>query len=179
VSELPYEIKNAPKHVQEHYKKVLAMGYGERWALMTALRQPPGTRGTDRAFMQGRLDGNWMDGIPPRQAKKMVREAKAAGIDISGKYYMGGLADRRGHLDPEAWIDSVGDIKRVARKRNLNVSGIVNIEGHEVEPTKPALNQKIVNRLAKQAMASNPKLTKAEAVSLVKQKHAPAWKRPK
>jgi hypothetical protein len=129
--------------------------------------------------MQGRLDGNWMDGIPARMAKKMAREAKAAGINITGRYYMGGLADRRGHMDPEAWVDSVADIKRVARKRNLNVSGIVNIEGHEVEPTKPALNPKIVNRLAKQAMAGNPKLTKADAVNLVKEKHCPAWKRPK
>ncbi len=177
--ELPFEIKNAPKHVQDHYKKVLAMGYGERWALMTALQQPPGTQGTDRAFMQGRLDGNWMDGLPPRMAKKMAREAKAAGINVSGKYYLGGLADKRGHMDPSAWVDSVSDIKRVAKARNLNVSGICNVEGHEVEPVRAALNPKIVNKLAKQAMASDPKLTRQEAVRQVKEKHSPAWKRSK
>jgi hypothetical protein len=179
VIELPFEINNAPKHVQDHYKKVLAMGYGERWALMTALQQPPGTQGTDRAFMQGRLDGNWMDGLPPRMAKKMAREAKAAGINVSGKYYLGGLADKRGHMDPSAWVDSVSDIKRVAKARNLNVSGICNVEGHEVEPVRAALNPKIVNKLAKQAMASDPKLTRQEAVRQVKEKHSPAWKRSK
>ena len=176
---LPLEIKNAPKHVQDHYKKVLAMGYGERWALMTALQQPPGTQGTDRAFMQGRLDGNWMDGLPARMAKKMAREAKAAGIDISGKYYLGGLADKRGHMDPSAWVDSVADIKRVAKSRNLNVSGICNVEGHEVEPVRQAMNPKIANRLAKQAMAGDPKLTRQEALRMVKEKHSVSWKRPK
>jgi hypothetical protein len=177
--ELPYEIASASIEVREHYLKVLNMGYGERWAAMVALQQPPGTQGTDRAFMQGRLDGNWMDGLPPRMAKKMAREAKAAGINVSGKYYLGGLADKRGHMDPGAWVDSVSDIKRVAKSRNLNVSGIVNVQGHEVEPVKPALNSKIVNKLATQAMASNPKLTRQEAVRQVKDKHAPAWKRSK
>jgi hypothetical protein len=120
-----------------------------------------------------------MDGIPARMAKKMAREAKAAGININGKYYLGGLADKRGHMDPSAWVDSVSDIKRVAKARNLNVSGIVNVQGHEVEPVRPALNPKIVNKLAKQAMASDPKLTRQEAVRQVKEKHSPAWKRSK
>jgi hypothetical protein len=55
----------------------------------------------------------------------------------------------------------------------------VNVQGHEVEPVKPALNPKIVDKLAKQAMASNSKLTRQEAVRQVKDKHAPAWKRSK
>ena len=177
MTQLPPDIAAAPSEVQRHYLKVLALGYGERWAEMVALSQPPGTKGTDRAFMEGRLDGNWMDGLPDRQAKWMSREAKAAGINISGKYYLSGLADKRGHLDPEAWVDSVADIKRVAVKRNLNVSGIVNVEGTQVEPKPVDLNPRIAKRLAKQEIAKNPKLTMREAVALVKERAVPRWKK--
>jgi post-segregation antitoxin (ccd killing protein) len=179
VTELPFDIQRASLEVREHYIRMVNAGQSPRFAEMCALQQPPGTQGTDRAFMQGRLDGNWMDGLPPRMAKKMAREAKAAGINVSGKYYLGGLADKRGHMDPSAWVDSVSDIKRVAKARNLNVSGIVSVEGHEVEPVRAALNPKIVNKLAKQAMASDPKLTRQEAVRQVKEKHSPSWKRSK
>lgn len=179
MTELPFDIQRASLEVREHYIRMVNAGQSPRFAEMCALQQPPGTQGTDRAFMQGRLDGNWMDGLPPRMAKKMAREAKAAGINVSGKYYLGGLADKRGHMDPSAWVDSVSDIKRVAKARNLNVSGIVSVEGHEVEPVRAALNPKIVNKLAKQAMASDPKLTRQEAVRQVKEKHSPAWKRSK
>lgn len=179
MTSLPPDIASASTAVQKHYLKVLQMGYGERWAEMVALSQPPGTKGTDRAFMEGRLDGNWMDGLPERQAKWMAREAKAAGIAIGGKYYMSGLADKRGHLDPEAWVDSVADIKRVATKRNLNCTGIVNIEGRQVEPKQVDLNPRIAKRLAKQEIAKNPKLTMNEAVALVKERAVPRWKKRK
>jgi hypothetical protein len=179
VTTLPPEIAAASSDVQRHYLKVLKMGYGERWAIMVALSQPPGTKGTDRAFMEGRLGGNWLDGLPERQAKWMTREAKAAGIAIGGKYYLSGLADKRGHLDPEAWVDSVADIKRVATKRNLTVTGIVNVQGREVEPKPVDLNPRIARRLAKQELAKHPKMTMKEAVALVKERAVPRWKRKK
>jgi hypothetical protein len=127
--------------------------------------------------MQGRYDGSWLDSLPLRQAKWLTKEAKSAGIDISGKYYMSGLADKRGHMDPEAWVSGVDDIKRVAVKRNLNVEGIVTVKGHEVEKQSVGLNPKIVNRLAKAAMEKDPKLSKREAVAMVKDRHTPKWKK--
>lgn len=179
MSDLPFEIKRAPKHVQDHYLQVLAMGYGERWALMAALQQPPGTKGTDRTFMHGRLNGEWLGELPEKQAKYILREAKAAGIDVVGKVYCSGLADKRGWCDPAAWVDSVSDIQKVAQARNMNVQGMVNVKAREVEAKRVDLNPKIVARLAKDAMAKDPKLTKGEAVALVKEKHTPRWKRPK
>jgi hypothetical protein len=174
---LPYDIQRASREVQAHYLQMIAEGQSPRWAEMCALQQPPGTQGTDRAFMEGRMDGNWLDGLPERQAKWLTKEAKAAGINIAGKYYMSGLADKRGHLDPEAWVDSVADIKRVAIKRNLNVSGIVKVEGREVEPTTVDLNPKIARSLAKKEIAKNPKLTMKEAVAIVKERAVPHWKK--
>jgi hypothetical protein len=152
-------------------------GQTERWAVMAALQAPPGTRGTDRAFQQGRLDGNWLDSLPPRTAKRMVREAKAAGIDISGKYYMGGLADKRGHCDPEAWVGDISDVKTVAKKRNLEVRGIVNVDSHEVEPKRVDLNPRIARELAKKEMQKKPGLSMTDAIAKVKEKHLPNWRR--
>ena len=175
---MPIEILNAPAHVQEHYIKVLAMGYGERWALMCALQQPPGTKGTDRAFQEGRLAGNQWDELPARQAKKMIREAKAAGINISGKQYVSGLANKLGHCDPRAWVSDLSDVKRVAKDRNLNVSGLVNIEATELPPIRHDLNPRIAKELAKKEIAKNPKLSMQDALAKVKQKHTPKWKKP-
>lgn len=174
---LPPDIAAASPAVQAHYLKMIEAGQHPRFAEMCALSQPPGTKGTDRAFMEGRLDGNWLDGLPDRQAKWMVREAKAAGINPTGRFYMSGLADKRGHLDPKAWVDSVADIKRVAIERNLTVSGIVNVEGREVEPKPVDLNPKIARRLAKREIAKNPKLSMKDALAVVKARAVPRWKR--
>lgn len=175
--ELPYEIAAAPKSVQDHFLRMVANGQTEQFALMCALQQPPGTKGTDRAFMEGRLSGNWLDELPKRQANWMVKEAKAAGINPTGKFYLSGIADKRGHLDPEAWVDSVDDIKRVARARNLSVQGMVNIEAKSEARPDVALNPKIARELAKKEIAKSPKLSMAEALEKVRRKHAPRWKR--
>ncbi len=174
---LPPEIQGASKEVRKHYLKVLALGHGERWALLCALQQPPGTKGTDRAFQEGRLDGNWLDDLPPRQAKRIVREAKAAGINISGKQYMSGLANKLGHCDPAAWVGDVGDLKRVAKERNLTVRGIVDIDGHEEAPVRRDINPRLAKELAKQEMAKSPGLSMRDAIAKVKAKHTPRWKK--
>lgn len=176
---LPYEIGIASQAVQSHYIKMVNDGQTERWAEMCALQQPPGTKGTDRAFQQGRLDGNWLDDLPPRQAKKIVREAKAAGIDIAGKQYMSGLANKLGHCDPRAWVSDIADVKRVAKDRNLSVSGIVTVNATDLPPLKQVdLNPRIARGLAKQEISKNPGLSMRDALAKVKEKHAPRWKKP-
>jgi hypothetical protein len=179
VIELPYEIERASKEARAHYLKLIAAGQTERFAIMCALMQAPGTKASDRAFMEGRYSGNWLDELPKRQAKWLVAEAKAAGINPSGKFYMSGLADKRGHLDPMAWVDSVDDIKKVAKARNLNVQGIVNIEAKSQDRKEVALNPRVEKELARKEIARNPGLSYKDAVAAVRQKHAPRWKRKK
>jgi hypothetical protein len=174
---LPYDIEVASREVQAHYIKMIKEGQTERFAAMAALQQPPGTKGTDRAFQQGRLDGNWLDSLPPRMAKRMVREAKAAGISIAGKYYMSGLADKRGHCDPSAWISDTSDIREVAKARNLEVRGVINVDAHEVEPKKVDLNPRIAKELAKKEMQKKPGISMQDAIAKVKEKHLPNWRR--
>ena len=177
--QLPFDIQRASLEVRSHYIKMVNAGQSPMFAEMCALQQPPGTKGTDRAFQQGRLDGNWLDALPPRQAKKMVREAKAAGIDISGKQYMSGLANKLGHCDPRAWVSDIADVKRVAKDRNLSVSGIVTVNATDLPPSKPVdLNPRIARGLAKQEISKNPGLSMRDALAKVKEKHAPRWKKP-
>ena len=177
MSALPFEIANASHEVQQHYLRMIADGQSERFAIMCSLRQAPGTLGADRTLMEGRYSGNWMDELPKRQASRMMKEARAAGINPSGKFYMSGLADRRGHMDPMAWVDSVDDIKKVARARNLSVQGIVSIEGSEQAPAKTDLNPRIAREMAKKEIAKNPRLSMQDAMAKVKDRHLPRWKK--
>lgn len=177
MSDLPFDIQKASPEVRQHYLKMIADGQSPRFAEMCALSQPPGTRGTDRAFQQGRLDGNWLDSLPDHMAKRMMREAKAAGVDTTGKFYMSGLANKLGHCDPKAWVSDVADVKRVARERNLEVKGIVNVEAREEAPVRRDLNPKIAKELAKKEMAQSPGLSMQDAVAKVKEKYVPRWKR--
>ena len=141
------------------YERLLSEGYTQKWAEMCATQSPPGVRGTDRALMQNRLNGQWLDEMPPHQARRILAEAKAAGINTSGKYYMSGLADKRAHTDPAAWVDSVSDIRRVASSRNLTVSGIVEHKGTPVPPPKPKrLSERLTKEMVARERRANPKL---------------------
>ena len=118
--------------------------------------------------------------MPKDQADAMVREAKAAGINISGKFYMSGLADKRGHRDPAAWIDSSADIRKVARERNLTVRGIVEHQGTPMPPPKPkGLSEKLTREMMAKERLMNPgkKLSDGELREKVRAKYG--YKRPK
>lgn len=180
MSELPIDIQNACKEAQDHYLRMVAAGQHPRFAEMCALQVPPGTRGTDRAFMQGRANGQFFDDMPAPLARRMIREARAAGISVEGKFYMGGLADKRGHRDPCAWIDSVADIKKVAQKRDLYVTGIVEHTPAEKPPPKSVdIAPDILREHVKREMRANPKLKKGDAIERVKDRIVPRWKRKK
>jgi hypothetical protein len=178
MKDVPADIQRAGSEAARMYERLIAEGYGHRWAEMCALQRPPGAKGTDRAVMQGRYAEQWLDDMPTDQARRITREAKAAGINISGKYYCSGLADKRGHCDPAAWIDSSADIKRVAVQRNLTVRGIVD---HEAAPTPPPKSKPLSDRLIREMSAierrRHPGKSKAELREIVIDKYAPRWKR--
>ena len=177
---LPHDVACASTEVQQHYLRMIADGQNERWAEMCALQAPPGTRGTDRALMQGRYGGEWMGQMPSHMAARILREARKAGINVSGKFYMGGLADKRGHLDPAAWIDSVADIKKVAQQRDLHVSGIVDHTPPEKPPKKSVdIAPDILKEHVRREMKAHPKLSRGEAIEKVKDRIVPHWKRKK
>lgn len=180
MSGVPREIRSAGEEAVRLYVKLISQGLGHRWAEMCALQTPPGVRGTDRAVMQGRYAEQWLDDMPKDQAQRITRQAKAAGINISGKFYMSGLADKRGHLDPAAWIDSAADIKKVARERNLSVRGIVDHTGTPVPPPKPRrLSPKLTREMMAYERAKHPsrKISEGDLKELVKDKYGRKHKR--
>jgi hypothetical protein len=167
---IPRHIKDLGLEAVDTYHK--ALPYGERWAEMCAYRIAPGSLGTDRAFMEGRYNNQQLDSMPSRQAKYVAQEARDAGVDISGKYYVGGLADKRAWRDPEAWVSGVDDIKRVAQKRRLQVQGIYEYDPGPAEPKRTNLNEKIVQEEVRRLKRKNPKSKAGELREKVIEKHA-------
>lgn len=173
--EIPLEVRLLGRDAVATYER--ALPYGERWALMCATQTPPGTRGTDRALMEGKLNQQWLDAMPKKQARTILSEAKAAGIDTTGKVYMGGLADRRAHQDPMAWVDSTGDILKVARARNLTVEGAVTHKGIPMPPKRQVLNERIVQEELPKYRKQNPGKKDGELREMIVAKHAHPLKR--
>jgi hypothetical protein len=174
----PKHIRYLGKEAARIYETAIKNGATPQFAEMVATQTPPGTRGTDRAFMEGRMDGSWMNSMPRPLADRMVRQARAAGINTSGKFYMGGLADKRGHLDPAAWVDSVGDVKRVAQQRNLEVRGIVDYTPPEQPPPqRVGVAPDILRENVQKELAANPGISRVEATQKVKDKITPRWKK--
>ena len=171
--DLPFDIASASHAVQSHYLEMLAADVPARMAEMLALQSPPGVKGTDRTFMEGRLNNQQFDAMPRRQALGMIRAARAAGINPNGKYYAAGLADKRGAGDPEAWVDGAADIKRVAEKRNLTVSGAVTHKGTEMPPpSKKPLSDRLMREMSAVESRRHPSMNKREIREMVIDKYA-------
>lgn len=162
-ADLPFDIQRASSEVQGRYRRMIEDGVTPRAAEMFALQSPPGVRGTDRALMQGRLNNQQFDAMPPDHARDMLATARRAGINPTGKYFCHGLADKRGAADPAAWIDSAHDIKRVAMERNLSVTGAVEHKGIPVpRPESKPLSERLVKELMKAEKKRKPTMKKGE-----------------
>lgn len=160
------------KTQKARYDRMIRKGLSPRFAEMLALQQPPGTKNTDRAFMQGRLH-NEVDN--KHDAELVVGKAKKAGIDTNGKVFISSLSDLRGAADPSAWVDSVSEL----RQRTL-----AKIEKRKREEEAPAvaLSEPIIRDSIRQLVKANPALKskkKAELREMVLAKHTPRWKKGK
>lgn len=177
---VPFEVRERGTEAVAHYRRMIADGQSERWATMCALQCPPGTRGSDRAFMEGRCNNEYFGQMHKRMAERMVREARSVGINPSGKFYMGGLADKRGHCDPEAWVSGVDDVRRVAKARNLEVHGIIDYVPPEQEPPKRVdIDPGILQENVDAEMAKDPSARREDVVEKVKDRIVPHWKKKK
>lgn len=167
---IPESVKQAGPEAMKTYKA--ALPHGEKWAEMVALQIAPGTKGTDRAFMEGRMNNQQLDGLPKLQAQYMVREAKQAGISIAGKHYVAGIADKRGWRDPAAWVSNNDEILAVAKKRRLAVSGSVNYDPGVQAPKRTVLSESIISDEVRKEKRHNPKADVRELREKVIEKHA-------
>ncbi len=114
----------------DRYIDMRQSGESRNMALVLASQKFPATR-TDQNFNRGRVNGNQFESCPGR-GDMLRAQAEAAGVSTTGKYYCSGLAEFWG--DPEAWVSDRSDVLRVCREKNLTCHGVVEHEGHEVEP---------------------------------------------
>lgn len=143
-----------------------------RMAEMLALQSPPGVKGGDRAFMEGRMNNQQFDKMPKDHAQNIIALAKRAGINPSGKYYCAGLADGRGVQDPAAWVDGAGDVKRVAEARNLSVSGAVEHKGRAMpRPKSKRLSDRLTKEMMQVEKKHKPTMKKEELREYVVEKY--------
>ena len=170
-NDVPPHIRDLGKAASEMYAQLRSEGLSHKWCEMVVFRQPPGVKGGDRAFMEGRYNNQQLDKMPKDHAQNIVTLAKRAGINVSGKYYCSGLADSRGIQDPEAWVDGAGDVLRVAQKRNLTVEGSVTHKGIQEAPRKKALSERITKELMRSEKARHPNMKKGELREMVVAKY--------
>lgn len=170
--ELPLDIQCAPASVQKRYVDMVNDGVAPRFAEMCALQIAPGVKGTDRAFMEGRLNNEQFNKMPKDHARNILTLARRAGINPNGKYYCSGLADKRGPADPMAWVDGAGDVKRVASQRNLTVSGAVEHKGvAQPRPKAPVLSERLTREMMRVEKKSHPTMKQGELRELVQDKY--------
>lgn len=144
---------------QVHYWKMRLDGESHNMADMLANRSFPATTGTDRAFMQGRkLGGGQFEDVPLVGHHHAAR-AEAAGVSTTGKWYSGTLARFPG--DPEAWVDSLHDVKTICERRGWSAEGAIKVEGpryHSEEPRPYRVANDIVDEHVAQVLDAHPEL---------------------
>lgn len=149
---IPTEIASDPKRLAI-YRKVLRTDGSPRFAEMCAMQQAPGSKGTDRAFSEGAW--KQMEHMDPWNRDQIVKLARKAGINTSGKCYKGGLGH---YTDPAAWVSTADDVLAVAKAKNLTVTGAVTHHGRVADPKRTKIAKDIVERNVRRELRQNPAL---------------------
>ena len=123
----PIEQVSADPRVQRHYLLLRRRGFPHVHAKRLSHGKWLGIGvKTDATFMHGRQHADEFDG---NKVTRSMAEAKAraAGVNPNGKVYSAGLATEQ--YDPNAWIDSVSDVKRICNNNGWSCEGSVNVQG--------------------------------------------------
>lgn len=141
--------------VVDLFDRIVASGETARWAAMCALRSPPGSRYTERAFMQDMNSG--VDKMNHIIRDHTYAAAKKAGISTQGKVHKPSLGPAS---DPGAWVSTMDDVLAVAKARNLTITGAVNHQGVQImeKSKRPALAPDLVKRYRKEYLKQDPAL---------------------
>lgn len=174
---IPQSVTDLGSKAIKHYEECITNGCTEKFAEMVTLGQAPVYKGSDRAFMEGRFTEGG-DTMLPDQRVVAEREAKEAGIATSGRFYMGGLADKRQYRDPGAWVGSRDEVLTTAKRRKLQLEGQINYTPPvKAKQKRKEISARALRELTKQERAEHPGLTQKAAEEQVKDKYIPKWKR--
>ena len=163
--------------IAAEYERLRAAGLSHRRALIASRAKEL----CNQDFCVGlSTDTSWRAGLNGRDEfrgvkwlrEKAERKARAAGVNPTGKRFMSQLA--RFEDDPQAWVDSKADIKRVCEKEGFRCRGAVNVEAPErdPEPAKPyRVADDIVDRTVREKLIADgvDKVSKAEFSQLKEQ----------
>jgi len=152
--------------VQKPYEDMRARGQSHRMAEMLAFRRPSGTSQTDKAFMQGCQNGEFLGELTPRQRSKYQVLARQAGVSIEGKTYKGSQARFEG--DPRAWVSDVDECRKLVQVRNDE-------RARKADLPPVRLAEDIVQEFVSQELAQTPLADPRELREKVIEQHgAPA-----
>lgn len=168
--------------VWDHYRQLIDNGSSPTFAIMVALRQAPGVKGTNAVFnklQRQQMDRDYEDDTRER----MVKIARKAGINTTGKTYNGQLGR---YDDPLAWVSDTTDVRATAKEKGLSLRGQVNVENPAKPMQKKRLSDRLINETAQEYLAADPALAKKvrsnpsaakELKEKIVEKHAPKKKR--
>ena len=149
---------------QVHYWMMRLDGESHNMADMLASRSFPGTKGTDRAFWQGREFGGAQFQDRPLVGQHHLAMAERAGVNVAGKVYNGTMARYPG--DPEAWVSNLGDVKDICERRGWEAEGAITVKAPRYaarEPQPYRVADDLVERYVNEAIDDNPDLAPKRA----------------
>ena len=136
----------------EFFDQLIEEGNNSGFAAMLAQRRPSGTKGTDRAFLEG--SHHAMDKVGRYSRDRMLKMAKKAGISTQGKVYKGGIGRPD---DPMAWVSGRDDVLAACKAKGLTCSGSVNYKAPEKQPKRKALADDIRDGFVGNILATEPR----------------------
>lgn len=155
ISEIPNDVVSRTIYLESREK-----GNSHRFAAMCAHRSGPAFKGLNQNLLQGRWRDMGLD--DSRVPEAYLKEAARAGVSTAGKVYIRGLARR--WADPEAWVSSADDVRDVAKRHNLTVTGAVNYTPPERDPEPEdqdfRLADDIVQEIMEEKVRENPELAR-------------------
>ena len=130
--------------VSGYYVMLREQGAEPVWAAGSACGKMARMSNSDGAFHEHAR--HRMEHMPAWQQKKYFAAAKAAGINIQGKYFMSGLGAPD---NPDAWQADPDGVLEVCKRRNLTCEGQVNHQGYETAPKQVALADDLVDEMVR------------------------------
>jgi len=134
-------------------------GSSHKFAEMVVLQQAPSLQ-TDTRWLTGHHSANQFAGGSAKEecGKYYIDVAQRHGVITSGKVYKSGLARFPG--DPEAWVSSRSEVKRLCERRNWDCEGSVIHRSVDTGPAPEAkpyrVAEDIVNAELEKITDTNP-----------------------
>lgn len=147
--------------VGDEFERLVKKGNTPQFAHMVAMRQPPGTKGTERAFLEGDVIHHGLQGYPEWFRELALKQARKAGISTTGKVFKSGLADDRGPACPFAWVSDPSDVVAACKMQNKSCTGSVEFQNYRPDPTPDCpLSEDLIQESVPEFLTEHPEFRK-------------------